>query len=334
MDNSKTKYGLILNTKNSIQNNNPSSSNKSNHIKTFVSGLHSDSSDDEDINANIRKQQMLNSNKIGDEISKQLLQDSNVYEYDSIYDDVKSKSRANAFVRENGENGENNNTLPFNKPKYIDTILAATEKRKIERSIIQEKMEKKKREREHGIEFDDKPKFITKAYEEKLSLDKKREAIIIKNERDDEKKTINSENGMMGFYSSLLTKNSAYGGGRRGEGDDNILKIYNQRKSQYEKSFEKVKEDEDVVQGGYRKSKELKGKDKDKEEYIETKIDSDSDDKNNGNKLEDKEIFPPLSKSTCKADKFPESNISENKCSVEDFKARYLERKRNRPSNE
>jgi coiled-coil domain-containing protein 55 len=122
-----------------------------------------------------------------------------VYEYDNIYDNISSEKQRRKQIEAEKE-----------KPKYINAIMAAAERRKVEQTFVKEKIEAKKREKEEG-ESDNKPKFITKAYEAQLAANKKR--IVYENQREKYNKVhsvANKEFGMMGFYSSLLTKNKLY----------------------------------------------------------------------------------------------------------------------------
>ena len=70
---------------------------------------------------------------------KNLAEDSLTYEYDSIYDDISSNNR-NKYKNQISE--ENN------KPKYFNDIMKAANKRKVEQSIVLEKLEAKKRTEE------------------------------------------------------------------------------------------------------------------------------------------------------------------------------------------
>ena len=127
-------------------------------------------------------------------------EDHLIYEYDSIYDNISSENKKKTNIKDEQI-----------KPKYINSIFAASERRKAEQSIIKERIEIKKREKEEGEIGEDKPKFITRAYENQLSLNYKRNKLMKLKESYDEKNSVmNKEIGMSGFYSSLLTKNKLY----------------------------------------------------------------------------------------------------------------------------
>ena len=70
--------------------------------------------------------------------------------------------------------------------------MKAANKRKIEQSIILEKVEAKKRKEEHN-DVENKARFVTKAYEEKLQLNKQE---LIRQQLEDiydDKNTVNEE---------------------------------------------------------------------------------------------------------------------------------------------
>ena len=109
------------------------------------------------------------------DISRALTDDPTVFEYDSIYDDMKSQKQSK----------EDNATETKDKPKakYINNLLKYSENRKKENERRVERKIQKERESE-GNEFEDKEQFVTNAYKEKLEeikaaeeLERKEEAI-------------------------------------------------------------------------------------------------------------------------------------------------------------
>jgi coiled-coil domain-containing protein 55 len=281
--------------------------------KSFLDDLEDDDDEDdhdtknksfsikEEINKNILKQQQYNALKISEEMSRNLLDDPNFYEYDAVYEEInpKNKIKKNFNDRDDRDDGDKQ------KPKYLGAILAATEKRKIEQSIIKERVERKKREREVG-EYGDKPKFITRAYEEKMKSNKNKEIQQDIKEKYNEKNTVNSEFGMMGFYSNLLTKNSAYAKTENEEED--YLSTYKDKIRTYERNVNH----EDEGEGEREKIKNKivdKIVDKSLPEKSEEKIETD-----NVQSVESKEPSEPVKKEV----------------DLEEYKKRYLERKRNR----
>ena len=309
----KNQYGLILNKANVTKTNKQP-------IKTFVANTNNrnDSEDDEEIsptdyksliNKSIARQQNYNTQKIADEISKNIMEDPNIYEYDSLYDNTDTKKNQNR-TKTNPMSNYYNDSVDNSKPKYLNAILAATEKRKIEQSITKEKVEKKRREREEG-QYGDKPKYVTKSYEQALALNKKTE---IETTIREQNSTVNSDYGMMGFYSNLLTKNSAMGAQSKEEKEEaELLKAYQNKKKDYENLL-RQDDDEDS-----QKNKRDKGNDKNisKKNYDEEVI------VNEIRKLKN-------TKEETNTQKNPDSIEISGKNSVDELKLRYLERKRQR----
>lgn len=310
----KRDFGLILNNLNK-----PTS--KKQPIKTFVSNNNECSSDEEEItqtdyksliNKSITKQQEYNTKKISEEISKNIQENPNLYDYDSHYENSYMKQHSSRS-KNNSMSNFSNDSVDDTKPKYLNAILAASEKRKIEQSIIKEKVEKKRRERELG-EYGDKQKFVTKSYEEALAVNKRRE---IELENKEKKNTVNSEYGMMGFYSNLLTKNTAMGARSKEDEEKELLKFYQNKKKEYEKVILKNVE-EDEKKSLFRDGEKLEEDKTILRDMINMKENKDSIISENKNKNDTHE-------------KGSSSDIvPTEKASIDEFKLRYLERKRHR----
>ena len=306
----KNEYGLILNKAKITKTNKQP-------IKTFVANTNNrnDSEDDEEIsptdykaliNKSISRQQNYNTKIIAEEISKNIIEDPNIYEYDSLYDNYTSKNQNRS--KTNPISNNYNDSVDNSKPKYINAILAATEKRKIEQSIIKEKVERKRREREEG-QYGDKPKYVTKSYEQALTLNKKTEIETANREQNN---TVNSDFGMMGFYSNLLTKNSAMGAQSKEEKEEaEILMAYQTKKKAYENFLRK--DDDENSQKNIR----VKGNDTNisKQNFDEELI------VNEIKKLKN-------TKEETNTQNKPDSNEISEKNNVDELKLRYLERKR------
>ena len=130
----------------------------------------------------------------------------------------------------------------------------------------------------------------------------------------EQKNTVDSDYGMMGFYSNLLTKNSAMGAQSKEEKEElELLKIYQSKKKDYENFIRKEGDDESE------KNTREKGKDKivSKQKFDEELI------VNEIKKLKN-------SKDEIKNESNPNSNELSAKNSVDELKLRYLERKRQR----
>ena len=94
------------------------------------------------------------------DISRALTEDPNVFEYDSIYEDMKSQKESIVAI--------DSQTKEKPKPKYINNLLKFSEKRKQENERRLERKIQKERESE-GNQFEDKEQFVTNAYKEKLN---------------------------------------------------------------------------------------------------------------------------------------------------------------------
>ncbi|XP_041348783.1 nuclear speckle splicing regulatory protein 1-like isoform X2 [Gigantopelta aegis] len=128
------------------------------------------------------------------EIDKALSEDPNVYEYDSIYDNIVA-SKSAACVK---------NTTPANekKPKYITGLLKAAEVRKREEEKRMERKVQKERE-EEGDKYDDKEAFVTSAYKKKMlemqeQEEKERQVAAMEEMLD-----VTKQKDMSGFYRYL-----------------------------------------------------------------------------------------------------------------------------------
>ncbi|XP_029417289.1 nuclear speckle splicing regulatory protein 1 isoform X2 [Nannospalax galili] len=131
------------------------------------------------------------------EIQKALAEDSTVYEYDSIYDEMQKKKE------------ESNPTLLLGtkdrKPKYIHNLLKAVEIRKKEQEKRMEKKIQREREMEKG-EFDDKEAFVTSAYKKKLQERAEEEEREKKAAALEACLDVTKQKDLSGFYRHLLNQ--------------------------------------------------------------------------------------------------------------------------------
>ncbi|KAH0536882.1 hypothetical protein FGG08_006285 [Glutinoglossum americanum] len=121
--------------------------------------------------------------------------DPSVYDYDKVYDSMKSVDR----VKKSKEEAD----LAERKPKYMESLLAAAEVRKRDQLRAKEKMLQREREAE-GDEFADKEKFVTGAYKEQQAEMARLEEEEARREEDEMKKKAGM--GMSGFYRSVLER--------------------------------------------------------------------------------------------------------------------------------
>uniref|UniRef100_A0A8C5PZG4 Nuclear speckle splicing regulatory protein 1 n=1 Tax=Leptobrachium leishanense TaxID=445787 RepID=A0A8C5PZG4_9ANUR len=182
------QYGLIL-TKKTLQKN------------AFLPkpSVFGDDSDDEmtvgeSIKKEALKKRVMKQTKL--EMQKALEEDSSVYEYDSVYDDLQKTKEENNSKMLTGQD---------KKPKYIQNIMKAVEVRKKEQEKRMEKKIQKEREME-GEEFQDKEAFVTSAYKKRLQ-EKAEEEEREKREAEIEASLdVTKQKDLSGFYRHLLNQ--------------------------------------------------------------------------------------------------------------------------------
>ncbi|XP_054156125.1 nuclear speckle splicing regulatory protein 1-like [Oppia nitens] len=192
------KYGLIQLSKNS---NKPIATLKKNIFE-------SDSDDNEDGNEdssrpNVKKRVDTSSGvkrQTQLDISRALTEDPNVFEYDSIYDDMKTKKEETKVAI---ETDLKNKERP--KPKYMNTLLKYSENRKLETERRAERKIQKERELE-GNEFADKEQFVTNAYKQKLQEMKALELKEQKEQQIEDMLDVRKQQDLSGFYRNLLNR--------------------------------------------------------------------------------------------------------------------------------
>ncbi|XP_048649455.1 nuclear speckle splicing regulatory protein 1 isoform X1 [Marmota marmota marmota] len=166
--------------------------------KPSVFGNDSDDDDETSVSESLQreaaKKQAMKQTKL--EIQKALAEDSTVYEYDSIYDEMQKKKE------------ENNPKLLLGKdrkPKYIHNLLKAVEIRKKEQEKRMEKKIQREREMEKG-EFDDKEAFVTSAYKKKLQERAEEEEREKKAAALEARLDVTKQKDLSGFYRHLLNQ--------------------------------------------------------------------------------------------------------------------------------
>nr|XP_006122318.1 nuclear speckle splicing regulatory protein 1 [Pelodiscus sinensis] len=171
--------------------------------KTLILKKHSVFADDseeetsvgESLQKEALKKQVMKQTKL--EIQKALAEDSTVYEYDSIYDEMQQqKKESNAQVLSGKDD---------KKPKYIQHILKAAEVRKQEQEKRMEKKIQKEREMEGGA-FDDKEAFVTSAYKKKLQERAEEEEREKKEAALEACLDVTKQKDLSGFYRHLLNQ--------------------------------------------------------------------------------------------------------------------------------
>uniref|UniRef100_A0A8C5KE93 Nuclear speckle splicing regulatory protein 1 n=1 Tax=Jaculus jaculus TaxID=51337 RepID=A0A8C5KE93_JACJA len=166
--------------------------------KPSVFGNDSDDDDETSVSESLQreaaKKQAMKQTKL--EIQKALAEDSTVYEYDSIYDEMQKKKE------------ESNPKLVLGKdrkPKYIHNLLKAVEIRKKEQEKRMEKKIQREREMEKG-EFDDKEAFVTSAYKKKLQERAEEEEREKRAAALEARLDVTKQKDLSGFYRHLLNQ--------------------------------------------------------------------------------------------------------------------------------
>ncbi|KFO25545.1 nuclear speckle splicing regulatory protein 1 isoform X2 [Fukomys damarensis] len=166
--------------------------------KPSVFGNDSDDDDETSVSESLQreaaKKQAMKQTKL--EMQKALAEDSTVYEYDSIYDEMQKKKEESNPKLLSGKD---------RKPKYIHNLLKAVEIRKKEQEKRMEKKIQREREMEKG-EFDDKEAFVTSAYKKKLqerAEEEEREKRVAALEA---RLDVTKQKDLSGFYRHLLNQ--------------------------------------------------------------------------------------------------------------------------------
>ncbi|XP_034945098.1 nuclear speckle splicing regulatory protein 1 [Chelonus insularis] len=136
----------------------------------------------------VKKQTKLN-------MQKALNQDPTIYQYDEIYDEIERKKDEVKVVEKK----------EAKKPKYIQNLLKAAERRKREQEHRIERMVQKEREAE-GEQYADKESFVTSAYRAKLEEFKKLEEEEARMDRLEAIGDVTKQPDISGFYRQLYSQ--------------------------------------------------------------------------------------------------------------------------------
>ncbi|OTF77417.1 nuclear speckle splicing regulatory protein 1-like protein, partial [Euroglyphus maynei] len=128
-------------------------------------------------------------------IQKAIELDPTIFQYDEVYDEIKSKQPMEKIVGQMDK-----------KPKYIGNLLKMAETRKLEQEIRLERKIQKEREQE-GDEYKDKESFVTSSYREKLEQMRKTHEEMEKQDAIEKLLDVTKHNDLNGFYRSLYKNN-------------------------------------------------------------------------------------------------------------------------------
>lgn len=156
--------------------------------------------DDDDVEKEISRHASKNKSlkDIEEQQRKALEVDPSVFDYDGVYDEMKSKTiQPKAQEREE------------RKPKYIQTLLRKAELRQQEQEIVYERKLAKERSTEDHL-YADKEKFVTSAYKKKLAEQAKWMEEERMRQLREEKDDVTKKTDLSDFYFNL-GKNVAFG---------------------------------------------------------------------------------------------------------------------------
>ncbi|CAA9998460.1 unnamed protein product [Nesidiocoris tenuis] len=126
------------------------------------------------------------------EVEKALKEDATVFQYDEIYDEIDQQKKSLSGA----------NKPKDRKPKYVQNLLLAAERRKMENERRYERQVQKEREAE-GEEFKDKETFVTSAYKKKLEEFAKLDAEQMRQDMLEEIGDVTKQPDISGFYRHL-----------------------------------------------------------------------------------------------------------------------------------
>lgn len=123
---------------------------------------------------------------------KAIQEDPTVYQYDEIYDKIETKKQESKLARKDVDK----------KPKYINKLLQAANRRKRENELRIERQVQKDRVAE-GDEFKDKEEFVTSAYKKKLEELRELEEQEKREEYLEQIGDVTKQSDLDGFYRHL-----------------------------------------------------------------------------------------------------------------------------------
>ncbi|CAN0001665.1 unnamed protein product [Ascophyllum nodosum] len=132
--------------------------------------------------------------------------DPSVFDYDGVYDGMKNSQESKVAAATVSREKEKR------QPKYIGNLLKQAKVRALESDRIFERKLQKEREEQDKVEGEATMKFVTSAYKKKLVEQRKWELQQRLEDEKEQRQDVTNK-GMDGFYSSLITKNIAMGGG-------------------------------------------------------------------------------------------------------------------------
>ncbi|TKS82847.1 Nuclear speckle splicing regulatory protein 1 [Collichthys lucidus] len=183
------QYGLILPQKKGASKNT---------ILQKPSVFGDDSDDETSVGESLQreavKKKMMKQTRL--EMQKALEQDSTVYDYDAVYDDIQNqRMKSHKKVLSGADR----------RPKYIHQLMRAVEDRKKEQERREERKIQKEREAE-GEQFADKEAYVTSAYKQKLQEQKEAQEREKREAEMEAALDVKKQKDLSGFYRHLLNQ--------------------------------------------------------------------------------------------------------------------------------
>jgi coiled-coil domain-containing protein 55 len=185
------------------------------------------------------------------DIQRALEQDSTVFQYDEVYDQIEQKKQESSQAK-----------VQEKKPKYIQQLLHTAERRKIENERRIERQVQKEREAE-GEEFKDKETFVTSAYKKKLEEFAKMDEEQKRQDMLEEIGDVTKQQDISGFYRHLYQTTLGDGKTDKNEAKDPLPKEEKTTPSRLKGSKEEKKESRHYRKRKNSVSSEDKNKDAD-----------------------------------------------------------------------
>jgi len=185
---SQKQYGLIRLSKNATKSTLSTGLAKKPSIFGESDDSDSDSASIPQIySSNKRKQAQA-------KISQAIVEDPNIFQYDEVYDEMKSTSASNQ---------KQNAKIVEKKSRYIGNMLKHKDLREKEQELREERKIQKEREME-GEEFKDKEAFVTSAYKDKLKELKQAREDFEKQDDIENMLDVTKQSDLNGFYRSMF----------------------------------------------------------------------------------------------------------------------------------
>ncbi|XP_070773445.1 nuclear speckle splicing regulatory protein 1 [Enoplosus armatus] len=183
------QYGLILSQKKGVSKT---------AILQKPSVFGDDSDDETSVGESLQreavKKKMMKQTRL--EMQKALEEDSTVYDYDAVYDDIQNQRlESNKKVLRGADK----------RPKYIHQLMKAVEDRKKEQERREERKIQKEREAE-GEQFADKEAYVTSAYKQKLQEQKEEQEREKREAEMEAALDVKKQKDLSGFYRHLLNQ--------------------------------------------------------------------------------------------------------------------------------